>query len=156
MSGKNNVNPDHYKVAGRDRPNEALAAEPRVPAEHAYLAPAKGRRAPNFIPGALPVGEAHPPAATEAVRRGALPARRTGKVSARTTNGASRTEGEHADSGQAGRKSMRTRPARKRTKRTTAETRKRSATTRKRSTSARKRSATAHAQRSTKRARTRR
>jgi hypothetical protein len=24
MSGKNNVNPDHYKVAGRDRPNETL------------------------------------------------------------------------------------------------------------------------------------
>jgi hypothetical protein len=24
MSGKNNVNPDHYKVAGRDRPNEVI------------------------------------------------------------------------------------------------------------------------------------
>jgi hypothetical protein len=27
MSGKNNVNPDHYKVAGRDRPNESLQPE---------------------------------------------------------------------------------------------------------------------------------
>jgi hypothetical protein len=27
MSAKNNVNPDHYKVAGRDRPNERIAPE---------------------------------------------------------------------------------------------------------------------------------
>jgi len=60
MSGKNNVNPDHYKVAGRDRPNEVLTPVPHVPADSAHLAPAKGRRAPNFIPGALPVGEAPP------------------------------------------------------------------------------------------------
>ncbi len=25
MSQKNNVNPDHYKVAGRDRPNEIVS-----------------------------------------------------------------------------------------------------------------------------------
>jgi len=24
MSGKNNVNPDHYKIGGRDRPNETI------------------------------------------------------------------------------------------------------------------------------------
>ena len=27
MSGKNNVNPDFYKVAGRDRPNETVIHE---------------------------------------------------------------------------------------------------------------------------------
>ena len=27
MSAKNNVNPDHYKLAGRDRPNEHLVPE---------------------------------------------------------------------------------------------------------------------------------
>jgi len=27
MSRKNNVNPDHYKIAGRDRPNEDLQPE---------------------------------------------------------------------------------------------------------------------------------
>ena len=27
MSGKNNVNPAHYKVAGRDRPNETVIHE---------------------------------------------------------------------------------------------------------------------------------
>ena len=59
MSHKNNVNPDHYKVAGRDRPNEV------IPPEHANrdlesenARPAKKRKAaPNFIPGAAPVGE---------------------------------------------------------------------------------------------------
>ena len=59
MSGKNNVNPDHYKVAGRDRPNEV------IPPEHANkdlesqnARPPKRRKAPpNFIPGAAPVGE---------------------------------------------------------------------------------------------------
>ena len=54
MSGKNNVNPDHYKVAGRDRPNETL-----LPEAHAKDG-ARGKRAsrPNFIPGAVPVGKA--------------------------------------------------------------------------------------------------
>jgi hypothetical protein len=27
MSGKNNVNPDHYKVAGRDRPGDDVVHE---------------------------------------------------------------------------------------------------------------------------------
>jgi hypothetical protein len=76
MSGKNNVNPDHYKIAGRDRPNEVLAGEPRVP--DAYGAPGKGRSARNFIPGALPVGEAP-------VRRPRVSAARTGTGSTTAT-----------------------------------------------------------------------
>ena len=74
MSGKNNVNPDHYKVAGRDRPNEVLADVPHVPGDSPNLAPAKGRRTPNFIPGALPVGEA--PAPRKRKKRPATRARR--------------------------------------------------------------------------------
>ena len=83
MSGKNNVNPDHYKVAGRDRPNEVLVSELHVPADSAYLPPAKGRRAPNFIPGALPVGEAPPPR-----KRASKPAARSGAKAARARTGA--------------------------------------------------------------------
>jgi hypothetical protein len=64
MSGKNNVNPDHYKTGGRDRPNESRAPGPRVAAPRAGEKP---RRA-NFIPGALPVGEA-PPRRRRARRR---------------------------------------------------------------------------------------
>jgi hypothetical protein len=59
MSSKNNVNPDHYKVAGRDRP-DAIAAE-RAERAKARGTPApggkKGRRPANFIPGAAPTGE---------------------------------------------------------------------------------------------------
>jgi hypothetical protein len=55
MSRKNNVNPDHYKVAGRDRPNEV------IPPEHATRDPEtinkRGRKRANFIPGAPPAGE---------------------------------------------------------------------------------------------------
>ena len=54
MSRKNNVNPDHYKVAGRDRPNEV------IPPEHTKRDPEtinKRGAKPNFIPGAPPVGE---------------------------------------------------------------------------------------------------
>jgi hypothetical protein len=60
MSSKNNVNPDHYKVAGRDRPNETIPpghdGDPKLEAK---AKPAKRRKAaaPNFIPGAAPVGE---------------------------------------------------------------------------------------------------
>jgi len=57
MSGKNNVNPDHYKVAGRDRPDDNARARREA-------APTGGTRRkkgdeppPNFIPGAAPVGE---------------------------------------------------------------------------------------------------
>ena len=76
MSGKNNVNPDHYKVAGRDRPNEVLADVPRAPGDSPHLAAAKGRRAPNFIPGALPVGEAPPPPKRKAKKRPAARGKR--------------------------------------------------------------------------------
>ena len=55
MSRKNNVNPDHYKVAGRDRPNEV------IPPEHAArdleTTNARGAKRKNFIPGAAPVDE---------------------------------------------------------------------------------------------------
>jgi hypothetical protein len=54
MSSKNNVNPDRYKVAGRDRPGEDLpAGQPRVERTRRT----KGGTAGNFIPGAAPVGE---------------------------------------------------------------------------------------------------
>jgi hypothetical protein len=52
MSRKNNVNPDHYKTAGRDRPNEVVLPE----IEKKELT-TKGKPAPNFIPGAAPAGE---------------------------------------------------------------------------------------------------
>jgi hypothetical protein len=57
MSGKNNVNPDHYKVAGRDRPDANARARRETP-------PTGGRRRKkgdelpsNFIPGAASVGQ---------------------------------------------------------------------------------------------------
>jgi hypothetical protein len=56
MSSKNNVNPDHYKTAGRDRPNEAIKPEHTgrdIEAENR----GGGKRPKNFIPGAAPVGE---------------------------------------------------------------------------------------------------
>jgi hypothetical protein len=33
MSGKNNVNPDHYTIGGRDRPNETIPPGKRPPGE---------------------------------------------------------------------------------------------------------------------------
>ena len=33
MSKSNNVNPDHYKVAGRERPGRAVAKAPKAMAE---------------------------------------------------------------------------------------------------------------------------
>jgi hypothetical protein len=60
MSRKNNVNPDYYKIAGRDRPNEDVIPPPRPGAAD----PASRRRKkkgdgppPNLIPGAPPVGK---------------------------------------------------------------------------------------------------
>ena len=56
MSGKNNVNPDHYKVAGRDRPDDQARARresPRTGKPRGH----KGKAAPpNLIPGTPPVG----------------------------------------------------------------------------------------------------
>lgn len=55
MSRKNNVNPDHYKVAGRDRPNEVIPPEHSTrDIETTNKQPGKKR---NLIPGAPPVGE---------------------------------------------------------------------------------------------------
>jgi hypothetical protein len=55
MSGKNNVNPDHYKVAGRDRQDDAARAR----RETAPIGKArkKGHPAANLIPGGSPAGE---------------------------------------------------------------------------------------------------
>jgi hypothetical protein len=57
MSSKNNVNPDHYKVAGRDRVDDAARAR----RENAPTDKARRHKGdappPNFIPGAPPVGE---------------------------------------------------------------------------------------------------
>jgi hypothetical protein len=49
MSGKNNVNPDHYKVAGRDRPNETLPPgnKEAYSADRARLDARKRTRMPN-------------------------------------------------------------------------------------------------------------
>jgi hypothetical protein len=64
MSGKNNVNPDHYKTAGRDRPNETLPpgndGDVDMRARPDKRRAKRGKPAPNFIPGAAPVGEAPP------------------------------------------------------------------------------------------------
>jgi hypothetical protein len=59
MSRKNNVNPDYYKVAGRDRPNEDVPPATRPAADDA---PPRRRKKgdgppPNLIPGVPPVGE---------------------------------------------------------------------------------------------------
>jgi hypothetical protein len=49
MSGKNNVNPDHYKVAGRDRPNEVLPPgnKEMYSEDRARLDEQKGTRIPG-------------------------------------------------------------------------------------------------------------
>lgn len=59
MSSKNNVNPDHYKVAGRDRTNETIPpGNDGDPKTEAKAKQAKHGKPPsNFIPGAAPVGE---------------------------------------------------------------------------------------------------
>jgi hypothetical protein len=49
MSAKNIVNPDHYKIAGRDRPNERLVPEvekQRMAAEAAEADARRTRRRP--------------------------------------------------------------------------------------------------------------
>ncbi len=59
MSRKNNVNPDYYKQAGRDKPDDDRRPQPR-PGGATAPPPRRGRKRPpprNFIPGAPPVGE---------------------------------------------------------------------------------------------------
>lgn len=62
MSGKNNVNPDHYKTAGRDRQGEDILHEDEkrdaVRAKGSGKGP--GGAKPNFIPGKPPAGESEP------------------------------------------------------------------------------------------------
>jgi hypothetical protein len=43
MSRSNNVNPDHYKIAGRNRPNEDVV-EPELEKHKYALAAKRGRR----------------------------------------------------------------------------------------------------------------
>ena len=57
MSGKNNVNPDHYKVAGRDKQDDIARAR-RETTPTGKSRRKKGDRLPNFIPGAAPVDDA--------------------------------------------------------------------------------------------------
>ena len=57
MSGKNNVNPDHYKVAGRDKQDDIARARRETPPTSKAQRKKSGR-ASNFIPGAAPVNEA--------------------------------------------------------------------------------------------------
>ena len=57
MSSKNNVNPDHYKVAGRERPNEAIKPEHTGRDVETENKRRPKKRTPNLIPGAAPVGE---------------------------------------------------------------------------------------------------
>jgi hypothetical protein len=53
MSGKNNVNPDHYKVAGRDRQDDNARARRETPPTGKPRRK-KGDAARNLIPGAAP------------------------------------------------------------------------------------------------------
>ena len=57
MSGKNNVNPDHYKIAGRDKQDDNARARRETPPTGKPRRK-KGDPAPNFIPGAAPVNDA--------------------------------------------------------------------------------------------------
>jgi hypothetical protein len=53
MSHKNNVNPDHYKLAGRDRPNETVVAEEEKQ-KYSQAQAGSDQERQNFIPGAAP------------------------------------------------------------------------------------------------------
>jgi hypothetical protein len=66
MSKKNNVNADHYKVAGRDRPgDDLLHAQNKQKVTHAKAA--SRASAPHEIPGAPSGGKArHPVESAEA------------------------------------------------------------------------------------------
>ncbi len=55
---KSNVNPDHYKTAGRERQGEDIVQEIHKQ-KFTQAEAARGGQpgTPNFIPGAAPVGE---------------------------------------------------------------------------------------------------
>jgi hypothetical protein len=69
---KSNVNPDHYKTAGRERQGEDIVQEiqkqkfAQEEAAHAGRQPGNT----NFIPSAAPVGESPSDANNEAARGG--------------------------------------------------------------------------------------
>ena len=55
---KSNVNPDHYKTAGRERQGEDIVQEiHKQKYTQAEDAPGSQPGSQNFIPGAAPVGE---------------------------------------------------------------------------------------------------
>ena len=57
MGKKNNVNPDHYKTAGRERQGDDIVQEIHKQ-EHTQAESARQNAGTaNFIPGAAPVGE---------------------------------------------------------------------------------------------------
>ena len=64
MSNKNNVNPDHYKVAGRDRQGEDILHEQNKQ-QYSQAKAGSGTGAPNLIPGAAPAGTSANPAETD-------------------------------------------------------------------------------------------
>ena len=51
MSKKNNINPDHYKTAGRERPGEDIVRDV-YKRRYAQLRSDAGAHARNLIPGA--------------------------------------------------------------------------------------------------------
>ncbi|HEV2665167.1 MAG TPA: hypothetical protein VG324_09660 [Blastocatellia bacterium] len=51
MSKKNNVNPDHYKTAGRERPGEDIVHDV-YKRRYTQSRSVAGEQARNFIPGA--------------------------------------------------------------------------------------------------------
>jgi hypothetical protein len=68
---KSNVNPDHYKTAGRERQGENIVQEiHKQKLTQADAARAGQPGAPNFIPGAAPVGERQNEAADDAAPSG--------------------------------------------------------------------------------------
>ena len=56
MSKKNNVNPDHYKTAGRERQGEDIVHDV-YKRKFTQSKPQTVDRHPNFIPGAQRAGE---------------------------------------------------------------------------------------------------
>ena len=61
MGKKSNVNPDHYKTAGRERQGEDIAQEQHrqkyAQAKAAQRKASRGKSTPNLIPGAGPMGK---------------------------------------------------------------------------------------------------
>ena len=68
---KSNVNPDHYKTAGRERQGEDIVQEIHKQTFTQAEAARGGQPGPqNFIPGGAPVGESQSPANDEAPSSG--------------------------------------------------------------------------------------